>query len=283
MIKFYIPLYYLINTRLKTKMEIFSWNLIFILPQFLITSYYLNYKLDFFFLIFFISQLIFHSLYEIGYIENDIKTVNKEKNPTIRLDKKSFFYVKNNYINIISWKYFTITIFLIVLHIINLNQINEIFFYPFIILLIINRLFFYFHNKLRNRFNIISFFMLATLKYIFPLLLFVDVNTLLYPVLLSVITFPLLRTIEICTLKRFNFKNFSKKITNLDKFRILYYLTFSVIIIIGWYFSIINNKNFYITILIFTYFSLYRISTYLLIKRGIYKRDVRTNKQYPLK
>ena len=121
MIKFYIPFYYLFYTRLKTKMEIVSWIIIFIIPQFLITYFYLDLRVDIFFQLFLIAQLIFHTLYEVGYIENDISTTKKEKNPTLRLDKKSATYIKNNYQKIIYSRYCTILLFLGLLYWVNIS------------------------------------------------------------------------------------------------------------------------------------------------------------------
>ena len=283
MIKFYIPFYYLFYTRLNSKMEIISWQIIFIIPQFFITSLYTEIRLGIFFQLFLLSQLIFHTLYEIGYIENDISTIKKEKNPTLRLDKRSATYIESNYKKIIDFIYCGVLLFLGLLYFIDTHfkfETNVIF---FIWLLLFNRIFFYFHNNIRNRFNILTFFILAVTKYIFPLVLFVSIENVLYPIILFVIAFPLLRSIEICMLKRHNFIKFVKIVTNLDKFRILYYLIGSIVCLVIWYFSVINDQNFRIAILLFVYFLIYRVASYFLIKKGIYKRDIRTKSQYPLK
>ena len=283
MIKFYIPFYYLFYTRLKTKMEIVSWQIIFIVPQFLITYFFLEIRIDIFLQLFLLSQFIFHTLYEVGYIENDILTTKKEKNPTLRLDKKSANYMRNNYQKVIYFRYCIVLLFLGLLYSINIIFKFEINILSFIWLLLFNRIFFSIHNHVRNRSNILTFFILAITKYIFPLVLFVSNENMLYPILLSVIAFPLLRTIEICMLKRHNFKNFVNIIVNLDKFRILYYLISLIICLIIWHFSYLSDQNFSLAILIFLYFALFRIVSYFLIKKGIYKRDVKTKSQYPLK
>ena len=264
-------------------MEIISWQIIFIIPQFFITSLYTEIRLGIFFQLFLLSQLIFHTLYEIGYIENDNPTIKKEKNPTLRLDKRSATYIESNYKKIIYFRYCGVLLFLGLLYFIDTHfkfETNVIF---FIWLLLFNRIFFYFHNNIRNRFNILTFFILAVTKYIFPLVLFVSIENVLYPIILFVIAFPLLRSIEICMLKRHNFIKFVKIVTNLDKFRILYYLIGSIVCLVIWYFSVINDQNFRIAILLFVYFLIYRVASYFLIKKGIYKRDIRTKSQYPLK
>jgi hypothetical protein len=282
-IKFYIPFYYLFYTRLKTKLEIISWQIIFIIPQFFITSFYTEIRLGIFLQLFLLSQLIFHTLYEIGYIENDISTIKKEKNPTLRLDKISASYIESNYKKIIYLRYCGVLLFLGLLYFIDTSfkfDTNVIF---FIWLILFNRIFFYFHNNIRNRFNILTFFILAVTKYIFPLVLFVSVEIMLYPIILSVMAFPLLRSIEICMLKRHNFIKFVKIVTDLDKFRILYYLIGLIVCLVIRYFSDINDQNFRIAFLLFVYFLFYRVVSYFFIKKGIYKRDIRTKSQYPLK
>ena len=37
---------------------------------------------------------MFYCIYETGYIENDVVTVKTEKNPTLRLNKENFKYIK---------------------------------------------------------------------------------------------------------------------------------------------------------------------------------------------
>ena len=77
--KLYFPFYYLYVSRLKTKLEQISWIIIFIIPQLLVTHQYQTLSSVIFILLFFTSQVVFNSLYEIGYIENDVKTSKIEK------------------------------------------------------------------------------------------------------------------------------------------------------------------------------------------------------------
>ena len=97
---------------------------------------------------------------------------------------------------------------------------------------------------------------------------------MLYPILLMILIFPLLRTIEISTLKRHNLKKIAKIINDIDRFRIFYYSLNSLIVIMLWYLSFLSDQNFILTIIVLVYFLLFRISTYLLIKEGVYKREI---------
>lgn len=285
MFKFYIPFYYLIHTRLRTNIDLLSWQIIFIIPQFTITYFYLNIRSDIFVLIFFITQLAFHTLYEIGYIENDNLTTKNEKKPTLRLNRKGSAFIKKNYSKVIYVKYLIVLLLVGLLYWINTFAAYRLNIFSFISLLVLNRIFFFLHNNIRSRLNILTFFVLSITKFIFPLVLFIDFETLLYPILLSVIIFPLLRSIEISTLKRHDFKFFSKIIGDIDRFRILFYLIASLLFITLWFFSFLGIKNFSVSIFILVYFLLFRISTYFLIKEGIYRRDIKTKKNvhYKLK
>lgn len=285
MLRFYIPFYYLIHSRLKSNFDLLSWQIIFIVPQFSITYFYLNTRSDIFILLFFITQLIFHTLYEVGYIENDILTTKNEKKPTLRLNKVSANYIKKNYSSISYFRYFIVLFFIGVLFWLDSFIAYRLNILSFIALLALSRVFFFIHNSVRGRLNILTFFLLSVTKFIFPVVLFIRFETLLYPILLLVIIFPFLRTIEISTLRRHNFKNFSKIINDIDRFRILYYLVNSLLFLVAWYFSFLSIQNFSISIFILVYFLLFRLTTYFLIKGGIYKRDVKTktNAQYKLK
>ena len=285
MFKFYISFYYLIHTRLRTNIDLLSWQIIFIIPQFTITYFYLNIRSDIFVLIFFITQLAFHTLYEIGYIENDNLTTKNEKKPTLRLNRKGSAFIKKNYSKVIYVKYLIVLLLVGLLYWINTFAAYRLNIFSFISLLVLNRIFFFLHNNIRSRLNILTFFVLSITKFIFPLVLFIDFETLLYPILLSVIIFPLLRSIEISTLKRHDFKFFSKIIGDIDRFRILFYLIASLLFITLWFFSFLGIKNFSVSIFILVYFLLFRISTYFLIKEGIYRRDIKTKKNvhYKLK
>ncbi|MDA7485743.1 hypothetical protein N9A31_00205 [Candidatus Pelagibacter ubique] len=285
MFEFYIPIYYLIHSRLKTKFDLISWQIIFLIPQFAVTYFYLHTRSDIFVQLFLISQLIFHTLYEVGYIENDVITTRDEKKPTLRLNKKSIAYLKKNYSRVIYFKYIIVIFFIGILYWIDSFTSYRLNLEAFLALLVFNRLIFFIHNSIRNRFNIFTFFILSATKYIFPLVLFVSFETMLVPIILMILIFPFLRTIEIFTLKKYKFKKIANLINNIDRFRVIYYLLCTIGLVVTWYFSHISNNNFQIFIFIAFYFLLFRVATKFLIEKGVYKRDdkTKTNSQYRIK
>ena len=278
MYKFYFPFYYLFYSRLKTKIDQISWFIIFIIPPFLIAYVYSEINLLSYIVLFLLSQIVFNTLYEVGYIENDISTTKNEKTPTLRLDPKSAKYIKNNYLKIIYFRYIIVLISLGILYWINNYFDFKLNVFSFLVLLIINRVFFYWHNSVRNRWNLLTFSVLAITKYIFPIILFVHSDKLFYPCLFAIIVFPILRIIEHSTHKRYNFIKYAKLIGNHDKFRILYYGVFSILTLGLFIFSVIKKEDFLVIISIFIYFLIYRLSSYFLVKRGMYKRDDLKNK-----
>lgn len=273
MIWFFLPFVYLLHTRLKTKFELISWQIIFFVPQLVITYYYLDIRSNIFIHLFLISQLIFYSIYETGYIQNDIVTTKKEKNPTIRLNKKNFIFVGKNYFKLTNFRYFIALFFLSILYWLDTFTAYRLNLLNFFLILILTKIIFYLHNSIRNRFTIVTYFLLAILKYSFPIILFINFDKLIYPLIITIMIFPILRVIEVITLNRYKFKSFKKLIGNIDKFRISYYFfCFFGILIIKLFFEL-SNINFYLSISIILYFLFFRISCFYLIKHKIYKRD----------
>ncbi len=273
MIWIFLPFVYLIHTRLKTKFELISWQIIFFVPQLVITYYYLDIRSNIFIHLFLISQVIFYSIYETGYIQNDIVTTKKEKNPTIRLNKKNFNFVSKNYIKLRNFRYLIALFFLIILYWLDTFTAYRLNLLNFFLVLLFTKIIFYIHNSIRNRFTIITYLILAILKYSFPIILFINFDKLSYPFIITIMIFPILRVIEVVTLNRYKFKSFKNLIGNIDKFRIFYYFILFIGIISLKLFFGLNNINFYLSISIILYFLFFRISCFYLIKNKIYKRN----------
>ena len=88
--------------------------------------------------------------------------------------------------------------------------------------------------------NILTFFILSVTNFIVLL-----VWAMLVSNTFDDSDFPLLRTIEISTLKRHNLKKIAKIINDIDRFRIFYYSLNSLIVIMLWYLSVFEFKILY--------------------------------------
>lgn len=261
---FYFPFVYLFRSRLKTKMNKISWFIIYIIPIYFIGLSLSNHDILNYSFLFALSIMIFNSVYELGYLENDIQTTKNETNPTYRIDKKTYDFLDKNYTKIFIIK---IIIIILILTFIYLLFKNEVYIKDFIFGLVTIRFFFYLHNKIRNKLNIITFFLLSTTKYILPLILLININELL-SIWYILFLFPILRSVEHSTKIKYKLNKWASIVGNHDLFRIKYYFII-FLIALYYYFSNYIGLIFLIFIL---YFLLYRTATYILVNKNIYKR-----------
>ena len=85
---FYLPMGYLLKTRLNSLAKFISWNIIYVFPLFYLAYIKLNFVIT---IIDFVeilgSIIVVYNFYEIGYIQNDTETIKRESNPTLRVSK----------------------------------------------------------------------------------------------------------------------------------------------------------------------------------------------------
>jgi len=270
MLKFLIPCYYLFYSRLKSKIEKISWFIIYVIPIYILGLFYISSDYFIFTTIFILSILIFNSIYEIGYIENDTKTILNEENPTLRLKVKDYDIFKEKYFIIIFLKIFISSSLLFLAYILSDIFLFKIYITQFLIILFLIRILFYMHNKIRNRANIITFFTLSTTKYSAPLFLILPLNNLLSVWIISFFLFPLLRTIEHSTKKKYAFIEWIGFVGNHDIFRVKYYSIMLITVCIINY--LYTDTTLLVVLLLFIYFFIFRVSSYFLVKNKLYQR-----------
>lgn len=210
----FLPFCYTFESRIKTKGERISWFLIY--PIYLLLFCYI---FSFDFLYCFVGILSTMQMYEVGYLFNDIYTVKKEKNPTTRISGELVWY-KNKFKYLVVFK--TITALLLPL------VFLDLMFFSVMTTSLLFILFFYFlHNNIRNRANVLTYFFLVSLRYTAPVFYFLDFQLFL----LIIISFPLCRTLEHSCKKKYDIK-LSKLIvsSNVDLFRVKYYAFFTFIV-----------------------------------------------------
>ena len=142
---------YLFESRLKSKIERISWFVIYIIPVFLLSYALSSVGTLSFIILFIMAVLSFFSLYEVGYIENDIKTTLNEKNPTIRIIQSKQYFLEKNYYVI---QFFKILITLVLIFSIKFFSESlgiKIYLVQFVICLFFMRVSFFAHNKIRSR------------------------------------------------------------------------------------------------------------------------------------
>lgn len=248
-----IPFFYTAKTRLKRNEKRVAYIFTVILPIFLyaITYSYLNHKdYGITLLATTIGIIGVMSIYEIGYIRNDIYAIKREKDPTLRLSDDEISFVQRNMTTILAVKYIIALIALVCIFALKLDWIY------YLIGLVLIEVFYFAHNLFRGKISIFTFFVLNTLKYVVPLLFIGGRVYTLIAVFIFAISIP--RTIEKSAQKKFNIKVIQTVLDNIDLnyMRVMYYLAL-VINILAQY-SMIHISIVYIV-----------ISVYYLIYRGI--------------
>ncbi|MGL5616063.1 MAG: hypothetical protein ACRDD2_07545 [Sarcina sp.] len=227
--KFIIPFYYTFYTRIKGKSKRIAYIFTFILPVYIYIIGFTKFSLNEFIasIIGFIGLM---SIYEVGYIKNDVLTIKKEKNPTLRLTWDEIFYANEKMNKITLIKYLIGIIAAVILSYLGGNAL-----YYAVALIVIDCIYLI-HNFVRDRKSIITFFFLSLLRYITVPLIFLNVNLnstdgkKLYTLVLTfalVIAIP--RTIEKAAEKKYNIKKLFVIKRKTAEFRVIYYLIATLI------------------------------------------------------
>lgn len=226
---FYFPFWYSKQTRFRTTTRLCSWIIIYLIPvslSFLLVSPAFDYI---YLLKSFIGVLLVYNLYEIGYIYNDAETIKREKSPTMRLSQLQLRYYENNKKSIYLFRFL---IALVTTVLLSFNDHTLVFLLASWGIIPAYAL----YNSVRNRLNIPLHFVLVTLRYCSPALLFIDSSNY-YIFLLMICLFPVINTLERCAESRFNFPFFKRFfLTNKKSGRYVYYFILFVLGVVSYYF-----------------------------------------------
>ncbi|WP_157231621.1 wbuO protein [Cecembia lonarensis] len=208
------------------------------------------------------------SIYEIGYMENDAITINKEKEPNIRIEKEDITFIQGNFKMIIALRILLLAIICNLVYFFGLLSLEKILLLCGYIGL--SRLFFYLHNTIRSRWNIATYFVLCVLKYYLVVWVFMDWDFGIEPYLIVLFSFPILRTIEHSVKKKYELERIQNAVGSLDTFRVMYYSVLLLITVFGFLFFGSGIRWVYSI----GFFFVFRFGIFALIKSGIYSRQV---------
>jgi len=270
MLRFLIPGYYLFYSRLKSNFEKISWFIIYVIPIYIIGLSYTKDDLFIYSIIFVLAVLIFNSIYEIGYIENDTRTILKERQPTLRLAADEYKLFEKHYLRIILYKILIAIVLLLIAQVASLLYSADIYTVQFFVVLVIVRILFFLHNNIRGRVNIASFFLLAVVKYSAPLCMLIPSENILAVFTMTLFLFPLLRTMEHATKTKYGFKSWTIFVGNHDLFRLKYYglmllLGLGIMMFFEYALSTLG-------VMLLSYFLIYRVGSYLIVRKNLYTR-----------
>lgn len=185
-IKFLFPFSYFFRSRLRAITDIifhfyYEWLLAFLL-LFYFTGYNWLQSIQNFFL----AYLAFISIYEIGYLGNDVYSARHETEPRLRIKN---FNPSNTQLAL--WIIFRIIIFFSISNYLNVLKSYEWWAFYLVIVL-----FFYLHNKLRQKeLKTFTFINLAFTRFLAPVFIFLDSKQLLIIVPSVLLNYVLYRTL----------------------------------------------------------------------------------------
>src|SRR5690606_23702956 len=191
-VKFVLPGYYLFYSRLARKSERISWLVVFPLTVLLVNMLAAPNNSALISGIFLLSFLSWLAVYELGYMENDVFTIDRETNPTLRISSEDIAWIKSNFYKIVSIRLLLFLLLTCLLWYFFADQFSLAYYFATIGL---TRLAFYLHNRLRSRWNILTYFLLSSGKYLFLALILFQLEL---PLLLLALhlAFPLPKTLE---------------------------------------------------------------------------------------
>lgn len=167
----------------------------------------------------FMLFLVVNIVYEIGYLHNDLIVTQTEESPTLRGDYESN---RKIYTLLVASRALFLVAFFWGISLFDKLWLMQLAIFAMIAVLV----FFAFHNKVRSRFNVLSYFLLSSSKYVFPVLVVFDIEILIS----TILVFPLVRTLEHATKNKYGFAFLKYKIGGFDTFRVWYYM---VVVVLG--------------------------------------------------
>jgi hypothetical protein len=214
--------------------------------------------------LFTLSFFAFYTLYDIGYIYNDIFTIKYEENPNFRLKKEAYSYFEKHYEQIVSKKILLFMVLLSIAMAFSFCYELSVYFGAYLMMVCGVGVAFTLHNRVRSRWNIGTFFLLSSLKYITPLMLLLPWSqmVLIWPYV--ILLFPLPRTIEHATKTKYHLQSWQRLIGSHDRFRLYYYALLWVVLSIMDVGMVVEG--------VALYFFFYRFVLYILLKSSLLLR-----------
>ncbi|MBS9525605.1 wbuO protein [Litoribacter alkaliphilus] len=268
MFRFIAPFNYLYFSRLRIKAEVYS--LIYIYPLALAVYLFGFYgqSISEQGILFILLLVMWMLPYEVGYMINDSITVDYEKYPNRRISQNDVSFIRKNLPSIMLIRFGLLGAIVGVIMVTNLMEWTKMVYCGIYLALV--SIAFQFHNRIRSRYNVLTYFVLCVLKYWFPVYFILGFEFGFEPYIILLFSFPVLRTIEHSVKPKYELLNWQAIIGPLDTFRAIYYGSGLLSVFIAGFFLKMNP----IWLYVFTYFFLFRAGIFLLIKSGAYRRVV---------
>lgn len=261
-----VPFLYFLKTRLKGKVQRVSWVFVYFIPSFILFNYFAPLVEFKNIVLLIISITLINYIYENGYLQNDIKTTKKEKNPTLRLSLEEMQKVDKNWNKIVFLRV-VVSLVLIALFYFVSDDIS-LTLGLFIISLSLQILYLI-YNSIRNICNLILILPINYIRFYGFIISFVSIVELPYFVIFSLFLYPVSKFLEFTNQPRYNLQKIANIVGNVDTFRIKYYLSITIVSLL-----VFIQTNSYIYFLIVSiYYLLYRLGTYYMINQSKIVQD----------
>lgn len=251
---FYLPIFYLFKTRLLGFSYKLAWVTTYVIPVSI--TFFLFGETSLILLVTIILSTF--SIYEIGYIYNDLELIKRETNPTIRLNAKEMQFYEENKKSIYLSRFTSVILILAFSFWLFPNDFS----YILLNVLAIGGIYII-YNNIRNEWNIVLYSLLVTLKYFgFIIFKYISFEVVIFLWLL----YSCCSTIDFSTKKRFWTSRYIH-INNYDKFRVIYYFIVGVFIFICGQYAYLEYYYAYLSICL--YFLAYRIVNYIFLAKKL--------------
>lgn len=213
-----------------------------------------------------VAMLCMFSVYECGYIFNDVVTVQYEDKPTFRLRSYDELKILEKHIqNLI-----TIRIVYLLLGILWFKNFSDYFSGDILVIVILSTFLlvaYSIHNYVRSHWNALSFFCVINFKYVLPLSFFMTVKDLIlvYPV----VFFANIVDQSFLTFVSKSYINLGGLVFDRDKFRAIYFFSMTLIMFVFYVMDVVC----YLYVYMFVCITLYRLIGYYLTRKNFLKVD----------
>ncbi|MHC3994925.1 hypothetical protein ACXWTF_08840 [Thiomicrolovo sp. ZZH C-3] len=268
--RLFLPFSYLFYSRLSAKSEKISWVIIYVIPVLFFSAVVSGMGTVQTLGIALLAMVGYLALYEIGYLQNDLTTVESEKDPTHRIRAGDGDFFMRQFGKLILARYFYVFSVLLILIVLSWYEL-DLYIFQYASTLLVSRIAFVLHNRWRDRRNIVTFAFLQATKYLALPLLFVSADDSAWAVIALLLIYPVVRTLEYASSEKFRFPAYRAAIGNHDSFRVKYYFVFFAMSLSLFAFPGSGGEKMCI-VAAAGYFFLFRITAWLLVNRGIYQR-----------
>ena len=253
-----IPFYYFLKTRLEGVSQKISWVFVYFIPSIYLYSCFQDISSIRSFLVMAIAITLVNYVYEDGYITNDVRTVKKEKDPTLRLSEDEFSLIERNFNRLIFFR-IVVTVALLVCFKFLLNDNATLI--KLIFVMVLTKFVFSYYNSIRNFFNLILIFPLSFLRFYGYILPFIAPNELALFLIIASFLYPLTKMIEFTRLPRYELPRIAQIVGSVDLFRVRYYFLLVLVLGVLTFYQVKDHLRFYFNVSI--YYLVYRLLTYL--------------------